>query len=444
MSDQTLRVRALVDAQFAVVVTVFVVLALAGGWLVYGTYASPGTERVERTASTWGTASEFSHRAVVTEENPLYPVGSNLTNRSVYFASVSPRLEGAYRFSYRASERGELDGRVRLVVVQRGVRAAQNSQNRTVVWERTRELGATSFRALEAGESVGVPFSTNATALAGERRRIERELGRPSDETELYLRATVVANGSVNGNPVERTTTHRLDLAFDGGTYRVAGAGPETESFERTETVARERSYGPLRTAGGPLLLGVGLAGLVGLAVARRRELLALSPAEREYLSYVDDREQFDEWISTIRLPREAFERPEAEASSLGSLVDFAIDTDNGVVASPDEDAYYVVHDGYLFAYRPPDAAGSGDPESAVEQSGATPAGASKTPAEASRTPAEASEGAAEAQEGVDEASNDAPARHPRVDDSDFGLSVVDDVPGTELPSATSEDGSEE
>jgi hypothetical protein len=97
-----------------------------------------------------------------------------------------------------------------------------------------------------------------------------------------------------------------------------------------------------------------GVAGLGALVAARRRDELALSETERAVLDYQSDRAEFDEWITQIRLPDAAFEKPEAEAATLRDLVDFAIDTDAGVVESPDEAAYYVVGDEYLYVYRPP------------------------------------------------------------------------------------------
>jgi hypothetical protein len=77
-------------------------------------------------------------------------------------------------------------------------------------------------------------------------------------------------------------------------------------------------------------------------------------------LAYEDEREDFDEWISTIRLPDEVFDLPRAEAASLSALVDFAIDTDNSVIEDPDDSAYYVIHDGYLYTYQPPALRGKG------------------------------------------------------------------------------------
>jgi hypothetical protein len=357
----------MVEAQFAVILAVFVVVALAGGWVVYSTHVDPGTERVERTASSWETASEFEHRAVVTKANPLYELGSNRTGRSVYFADVAPRFEGAYEYSYDATDQGDLNASVELAVVMRGVEQPDRSENVTVLWERTRQLSAERRESVSPGETVSLPFSVNATALANRTGQLEDRLGEPSDETRLFLRATVNASGSLNGQSVERSRVHAMALAFGEGTYRVRDAGPDVESFERTETVVRERSYGAVRAAGSPLLLLFGLGGVGAFGFARRHDALALSGAERERLSYLDDREQFDEWISTIELPSAAFELPEARAESLGNLVDFAIDTDNGVVESPEEEAFFVVHDGYLYSYCPP-ALASEHPVERVER----------------------------------------------------------------------------
>ncbi len=99
---------------------------------------------------------------------------------------------------------------------------------------------------------------------------------------------------------------------------------------------------------------------LGGLVAVRSRGRLALSSTEQELLAYEDEREDFDEWISTIKLPDEAFDLPRAEAASLGALVDFAIDTDNSVIEDPDDGAYYVVHDGYLYTYQPSVSRGEG------------------------------------------------------------------------------------
>lgn len=95
-----------------------------------------------------------------------------------------------------------------------------------------------------------------------------------------------------------------------------------------------------------PIAFAVSLLLLSGLFVAKRRGL-ALEERERAYLAYRDDREDLEEWITTMSLPEEI-------AASLGDLVDFAIDTDSRVVYDPDRDLYVVVHEETHYGYRPP------------------------------------------------------------------------------------------
>lgn len=150
-----------------------------------------------------------------------------------------------------------------------------------------------------------------------------------------------------------RTEFVVLSITFEGNGYRVTSNGTGG-AFETTRPVEVPQEAGPPRTVGGPLLLLVGLAGLGALGWVRRQHPDGLTDAERERLTFEDDREDFDEWISVIELPDEVLDRPRASADSLGSLVDFAIDTDNGVVEDPSRGLYCVLHDGYLYTYEPP------------------------------------------------------------------------------------------
>ncbi|MFC6953356.1 DUF5305 family protein [Halorubellus litoreus] len=364
MSDSTLRLRAFLDANLMLVLGVLVVVIAIGGWVTATTHIAPGTETVERTASEWETTGTFEHRAIVTEENALYPIGANLTNRSTYLARVAPRFEGRFVSSYRASDSGTVNRTVQLELVMQGVRQDRMEDNLTVLWSKNRTLGRDGKSSLQPGEHVSVPFSFNATAVSMRAEDIEEAIGKPSRETRIVLVATVRTVGRVNGEPVESSHKQHLSLDFRREAYDVTGSGPETQSFEDTRTVTREQEYGALRAGGGPLLLFLGMVGFGLVVTADHHDRIRLSAVEEDRITYLEDRKEFDEWISEIHLPEQAFELPRAEAASLGSLVDFAIDTDNGVVESPHEAVFYVVHDGYLYEYRPPalDHVGSVEP----------------------------------------------------------------------------------
>lgn len=356
-----LRLRAVLGRQYATLVAVLVVLALVGGVATYTAHVDPGTTTEERVVATWESSASFDHGARVTRENPLFPVGSELRNRAVYFTPISPGANGTYTFGYRATGDGEVATTVDVALVTRSIVDGAGSDNggqATVVWERTRTLRETEATGLDPGASVRVPFSFNASAVRAERERIEAQLGGGSGDVETFVRTTVTLEGRVNGQTVDTRQVHTLPVTLGRSTYRLGPADASSQQFETTRPITMPREYGPLRSVGGPLLLLLSFGSLVGLVVGRHRTRLELTEAEREWLAYRENRAEFDEWITTFLLPTEAFDRPEAEASSLADLVDFAIDTDNGVVESPDGTEYYVLHDGFLYLYTAPSRPG--------------------------------------------------------------------------------------
>jgi hypothetical protein len=353
VSRRTLRLRRLLDEQFDLLLVVLAVLVLVGGAVTYTTHVSPETTTEERVVETWQRSGSFDHSATVTEENPLFSVGSQLRNQSVYFSSVSPVLNGSYTFSYRASGGGELTTSVDVVLVTRNV-ISEGDEQRTVLWETTRPLRETGTATIAPGTTARVRFGFNVSEVAQERDRIEEELGGTTGTTETFVRATVDVEGTVNGRAVDTQQVHTLPVRLEGETYRVGPAEAGTNRFETTRQVTTTRTYGPLRSVGAPVLLFISLVGFAGLVVARSRYRFELTDAEREWLTYREDRAEFDEWITSFTLPAEAFDRPRAEASSLADLVDLAIDTNNAVIESPDGTEYSVLDRGLRYVYTAP------------------------------------------------------------------------------------------
>jgi hypothetical protein len=304
----------------------------------------------------------------VTEENPLFPVGDQLRNRTVYFTGVSPELNGSYTFGYRASGGGELATSIDVALVTRSVVDGEGGQD--VLWETTRTLRESGSATIAPGTTAQVQFGFNVSDVAAERDRIEEELGATAGTTETFVRATVDVEGTVNGRAVDTQQVHTLPLTLEGRTYRVGPAEAGTNRFETTRQVTTPRTYGPLRSVGAPTLALVSVVCLAGLVVARSRYRFELTDAEREWLSYQEERDEFDEWITSFALPPEAFDRPQAEASSLADLVDLAIDTGNGVIESPDGTEYSVLDGEFRYVYTAPRPA-SVEPDSGVEGAGA-------------------------------------------------------------------------
>jgi|AntDeeMinimDraft_6_1070357.scaffolds.fasta_scaffold00349_5 hypothetical protein len=351
MDDWRRRAWAVLDKQFVVVCAVLLGCVLVGGWLTYTAHVGAATTTEQQSTVSWEQTGAFDHSATVEEDNSLFPVGTSLENRSVYYTRLSPELDGTFRTTYDARDSGDLDQDMSLSLVLREVDPDSEGEEPTVYWKTSSALDDVTVESVPPGESVRVSFSQDMSAVSERIGRIRDELGGSAGEIEVFVRATVTAQGTINGDSIDETTTYTMPVTVSDTTYSVTDAEPTVESYETTRTVTVDRSNGPLRSVGGPLLLVVAL-GLLGGVV--RSDRATLSETEQAMLAYEDDRETFDEWISTIKLPSEAFELPRAEADSLAGLVDFAIDTDNSVIEDPDDDTYYVCHDGYLYWYRPP------------------------------------------------------------------------------------------
>lgn len=349
-TDSRLRLRAILNAQFTVILVVCLLVAAVGAGLVYTTHVDPGTETETRTVSSFTVETEYLHSAEVTEPNPVFTVGSVLDGRDTYFTRATPELDVEAVTSYAATDAADVDVTLESALVVRNV----GDDGNVVYWTDRETLATERVSDVDPGEPVVASFTLNSSAVDATAASIEEELGASPGETETFVETNVAVNGTFDGEPASYTRTIEMTLDHGGETYTVSEPGLQSDTSERTERVTVERSYGPLRSLGGPILLLLGLAGVGGLTYARRESEFALTPAEADYLSYRDDRSEFAEWITRFRLPDSVHERPEAEASSLRDLVDFAIDNDTGVIEDPETGAFHAVTGEFVYTYRPP------------------------------------------------------------------------------------------
>jgi hypothetical protein len=369
MGDRWLRTRAVLESWFEIVLVVLVVLVVVGGWMTYGAHVAPGTTTEQRVESSWATTGTYTHSATVSEPNPVYDYGTTLENRSVYLLAATPDLNGQFVFSYNATDSGSLDVQLEEQLVVRAV--DQREEVTSVVWEQSEVLETHTESDVAAGARVSVPFSLDVNRTQNRTEQITERLGDPPGEPRLLVVTTVHLSGTVNGQAVNRTESYAMPITFSQNAYRV-NATAETTRDETAAVVEVPREPGMVPATGGPLVLGLGVVGLVGLATVRARDGLELTERERARLAFEADRDEFDEWVTSFDLPQGALDLPRAEASSLADLVDFAIDTNNSVIENPGSDTYYVRHDGVLYTYEPPALDGVDESESTTGSSSAS------------------------------------------------------------------------
>jgi len=356
-----LGLRSALNAWYGVVIVALLATAVVGGVLVHGAYVDPGTHQEQRVVDEWSANGSFTHQSVVRNvsfEAPFEP-GTTVRNRAVYFQRVMPVLTGEFVFTTRGADTPvDLTVDRRLVVESVEETAVGSEEESTVYWRETRNLGIDRTVHQPDGTTT-VPFSVNVMRTFEEANNVSKQLDSPGQVRSEIL-VTVVATRQT-ADAQTRRVTFSLPITSDSGIYRVDGS-PTTEPFPETTTVTVENEPSALGRVGGPLLIAVGLLGALGLAFARYRGAVSLSEDEREWFAYRGDRADFDEWISTVRLPAEARDLPVAKAETLADLVDVAIDTDSAVLESPDGDAYHVVHDGYRYTFEAPTKPSRDDP----------------------------------------------------------------------------------
>jgi hypothetical protein len=357
-----LRVRAIASSWFPVLVVVLLAAAAVGGWATMTAHATPETSEQRSEQAHWTVTGEFDHSATVTRENPVFDRGTVLTDRQTYFLTASPVLDGQYTAEYASVDAADAELAVDAALVVR------EAGDNVVYWSDRTQL-ATNESAVASGDERSVSFAVNVSEVAERRDEIREELGQTPGDFETFVAMDVTVTGTANDGPAELSFTQRLPLSIEGDAYTVDAPGPESETLTTTETVQMERTYGPLWSVGGPALFLVAGGGLVALGVGRRRNLLALSDDEHRRLTFQEDRATFDEWIVAVRLPDAVHDMPRADAESLADLVDFAIDTNTGVVEDPDTGTFYAVGDQVIVGYEPPEPVSiGGDAGPTVEE----------------------------------------------------------------------------
>lgn len=345
VGDQWLvKLRALLDERYVLVVAALLVLLVVGAWGVHGAHVSPDTEVEERVAASWTATGEFEHGATVVNGTDAFAEGEEVTNRTTYFTNPMPELEGEFVYRHDASEAVDAETETELVI-----RSVERSDEEVeqVHWRITESLEANRTEELAAGENHTVPFEIDVDDANDRIEGIEAELGSSPGTVEVLVRAETTIDGTVGGEPIEDTTETRLRIKPGADTYEVEVQASE-ESYETVERTTVPVDHGPVRSIGSVFLLIGSLAGLAGLTAARQHDAL-VPDDDRDWIAFSRERAEFDDWITRGELAPELGDRPRITVDSLEGIVDVAIDCNKRVIE--DGESYFVVDDELLYVY---------------------------------------------------------------------------------------------
>ena len=352
ISERSLvRLRTALDEWFIVVVVALLALSLVGGWAAYGAVATPTDDDTDQQATeAWTTTGDFEHGATVQEENDVFDVGDDLTDRPVYFTDITPELESTFHFVYEAST-GDVDIDVEAERVIRAVDDETDAEH----WATNETIAENSDESLEPTAEHSTEFTVDVPSVMNESDAAEESLGGSVGTVETAVAVHVTMTGTIDGEPVDQVERYELVIDSDDSTYAVETPEADRQSPEQSETegVATADSTGFLGPLSGALITFLSVCALGALVLARANGALAPSPADLERVRAQYEREEFDDWISRGSLPEDIRERSRIEVSTLEDLVDVAIDCDRRVLEDEHAGEFYVVDGESLYVYEP-------------------------------------------------------------------------------------------
>jgi hypothetical protein len=355
---RVLQLRSLLSNNLTAVAAALIVLALVGGLFTYNTHVDPGTEVQTVQEASWTSTGEYTHQATVTRGTAVFENGTVLRNQPGYIETIAPTLNGTFQYTYDATAGGDVRAEVTTALVLRSVAEEANFE----YWREEDLLTTETVEGLQPGDTATVPFSFNVTAVRQRIAAIQEQLGTTLGTTEITVESRVQLTGERNGQQVSQQRNYAMSVTTNEGTYNVDNDAVQ-HSGQQLGRETRTATYGTLRASIPPAVLVVALLACVVIGVARYRETLALSEVEQSWLSYCQDRSEFDEWISPGELSESSLPDRRVDLATLGGLVDLAIDSNRRVIEDDSRGLCAVLVEDVAYVYeRPEKPSGEGDP----------------------------------------------------------------------------------
>ncbi len=351
--ERSIRYRSLLQRYAVAIGVLVVVLGVGGGFLTYTAYGTTTTTTETRQVASWQSTGTFTHSATVVNDTAVYAEGDVLRNRTTYFRQLTPQLDGSFVYSYTATGGGDLTVDATTMLVLRSYEEG-NEGEAVEYWRLDSELDGQQVSGLEPGERLRVPFSVNVTEARQRLSEVDDQFGSTPGQKQLRVESQVTISGTRNGESVSTTRTYALPISVSDSVYNIQDDGPTTASGSQTEQIEVTAEPGPLRAYGGPLAVVVAVALGVMLLVARMTDRFAVSDRERDWLAHQNTRSEFDDWLTTARIPDDQRDDRAIEVDSLEGLVDIAIDTDQRVLEDRSQNTLFVFDDNRTYVHHPP------------------------------------------------------------------------------------------
>ncbi|MBN1785622.1 MAG: hypothetical protein JW825_01330 [Candidatus Methanofastidiosa archaeon] len=315
----------------AVAIIFFIVMVASAAW-GYTLYEEPTRERKESVDYAFTYGGNYSLYAEVINENPIYPIGTVLTDMAGYFYSISPEVEVEFRFDFEPT----IDGASVEVGAVTVLRLQSLDDNEKPFWTREFEL-SNSSATLEGTSYYTDRFTIDAKQIGEIDEEISEIVGGASGRAVGYLVTTATMNGSISSTNIGENETYSLPIYFRSDYYFAdpegATTGMKTKSYYTIIDVETQRGIRDLW-----LQIALASLGLIGFVAS-----LWTGRSKGRY-----DYSEFADWISIGTFPGGDWEK-EVYIPTLKDLVDVAIDTGKRVIYDKEDKIFFVIDGNILY-----------------------------------------------------------------------------------------------
>jgi hypothetical protein len=353
--DRSVRLRAVLDSRFLVVVVALCLATAALGWWTYQVNAVPEVEQQERVVGEWSETTSYNHSARIVNDSLPFERGETVRNRPIYYTNLSNELDGTYTYGYDA-ERGDLTVTTETFLL---IRAGELEDQQVVetFWSVSEPLASERTESLGPGETHEVTHTVDIRSVLETIRTVERQVGAQEGLVDVRVVSVSSIEGTVGGRRVDRRYSSDMIMVVDPATFRVLQLDTVDQTHQTTETAEVVVDPSPVEAYGSMGLFGLAAVLLVGLVVDRAAlGYIELSEEERELLAVTRDRERFSEWITTGTFPTEREYDEMVLVDDLEGLVDVAIDTNKRVIEDEQLGVSTVLDGDHSYVYVRPDS----------------------------------------------------------------------------------------
>ncbi len=336
------RFQSLTAEKFTLILPVVVVCVILSGLFVYASGYMPEYRDVTVDVPWYTIDGRYEYRAVVSEENPLWPVGTTLTDNPVYFFAAAPELQTTFTFLVE----GET---VDLNVVSHSVAVLSMKDAEATYWSKEVVI-AEHAGPLQSGVYRN-SFTLDMRDMQRRLNEIKEYLDFQRGTPVVDIVTTAVFTGTVDGKPVNEHRTYLMPITLGAGHYSISDNLSFTEAITASQTQTIE-VYPPMHQQYAAVLLLLVSVGMLLWVILSKSPHFKTPAGMLQALEQEAVHARYRDWMSRGRFDH-SITAHRIELGSLEDIISAAVDMNQRVIYDNDEKTYFFVHDNILYIYKP-------------------------------------------------------------------------------------------